>query len=224
MKNSRRSSANRQSVQGLAILAMFTSVILVLAFTPLGLIDLPFIKATILHVPVVIGAVLLGPRKGAFLGGVFGVASLIKNTIAPSALSFAFSPFMPVPGQDKGSLWALVICLVPRILVGVTPWLIYRLWGTLFSKQNKTMQTGGLAAAGIVGALTNTILVMGMIYLVFRQPYADIKGIALGEVFNVILGVVAANGVPELLVAAVLVPLVCLPLLKAMPHLNNNKN
>ena len=219
MKNSRCSSANGRGTQSLAILAMFTSVILVLAFTPLGLIDLPFIKATILHVPVVIGAVLLGPRKGALLGGVFGAASLIKNTIAPSALSFAFSPFMPVPGTDRGSLWALVICFVPRILVGVTPWLVYRLWGRLFPGKSKPMQTAGLAAAGITGALTNTVLVMGMIYLVFRQPYAEIKGIALGEVFHVILGVVAANGVPELLAAAILVPLVCLPLFKAKPEL-----
>lgn len=73
----------------------------------------PLIKATILHVPVIIGSILLGPKKGAFLGGIFGLTSLIKNTMMPSALSFAFSPFIPVPGTDRGSLWALVICFVP---------------------------------------------------------------------------------------------------------------
>ena len=117
---------NRKSrTYPLAICAMLSAIILLLAFTPLGLIDLPLIKATILHVPVIIGAVLLGWRKGALLGGVFGLASLVKNTIAPSALSFAFSPFIPVPGTDRGSIWALVICLIPRILTGITPALVY---------------------------------------------------------------------------------------------------
>ncbi|MEI3130221.1 MAG: ECF transporter S component [Oscillospiraceae bacterium] len=69
---------NRKSrTYPLAICAMLSAIILLLAFTPLGLIDLPLIKATILHVPVIIGAVLLGWRKGTLLGGVFGLASLV---------------------------------------------------------------------------------------------------------------------------------------------------
>ena len=78
-----RAQRTRQ-VQSLAILAMFTAVIFLLTFTPLGLIDLPVIKATVLHVPVIIGSILLGPRKGAFLGGMFGLASLMKNTLVPN--------------------------------------------------------------------------------------------------------------------------------------------
>ena len=128
---------NRRSrTYPLAICAMLSAIILLLAFTPLGLIDLPLIKATILHVPVIIGAVLLGWRKGALLGGVFGLASLVKNTIAPSALSFAFSPFIPVPGTDRGSIWALVICLIPRILTGITPALVYAGIRWCFRKKN----------------------------------------------------------------------------------------
>ena len=111
----------------LALVSMFSAIIVILTFTPIGLIDLPLIKATILHVPVIIGAILLGPKKGAFLGAVFGLASLVKNSMVPGVLSFAFSPLIPVPGMDRGRLWALVICFVPRILVGVTPWLVYKL-------------------------------------------------------------------------------------------------
>ena len=80
-----RAQRTRQ-VQSLAILAMFTAVIFLLTFTPLGLIDLPVIKATVLHVPVIIGSILLGPRKGAFLGGMFGLASLMKNTWCPTGV------------------------------------------------------------------------------------------------------------------------------------------
>ena len=201
----------------LALISMFTAIIFLLAFTPIGLIDLPLIKATILHVPVIMGAILLGPKKGAFLGGVFGLTSLIKNTMAPSVLSFAFSPFIPVPGLDRGSFWAVVICFIPRILVGVTPWLVYKLACLLPAKKiNLGLRTGGMAVAAVVGAFTNTVLVMGMIFLVFRQVYAAMNGIPVDAVLGVILGVVATNGVPEAIVAAVLVPALCIPLEKAL--------
>lgn len=204
----------KQRTRDMVLLAMFTAILFILAFTPIGLIDLPLIKATILHVPVIVGAILLGPRKGAFLGFMFGLTSLIKNTLAPSALSFAFSPLIPVPGMDRGSLWALVVCFVPRIFVGVTPWLIYRAVTAL--TKNRAVRTGAMAVAGVVGAFTNTILVMGMIYLVFREAYATMGSIPVDAVLGVILGIVGTNGVPEAIVAAVITPAVCLPLIKAL--------
>lgn len=200
----------------LVLLAMFSGILFLLAFTPIGLIDLPLIKATILHVPVIIGSLLLGPRKGAFLGFVFGLTSLLKNTMIPSALSFAFSPFIPVPGLTHGSPWALVICFVPRILVGVTPWLALRGVKGLLDWRNAAVRTTGMAAAAAVGAFTNTVLVMGMIFLVFRQAYAAMKGIPVEAVLRVIVGIVGANGLPEAIAAAVITPAVCLPLAKIL--------
>ena len=72
-------AAQRQQIQSMVLVAMFTAIIFLLAFTPIGMIDLPIIKATILHVPVIIASLLLGPKKGAFLGGVFGFSSLLKT-------------------------------------------------------------------------------------------------------------------------------------------------
>ena len=174
------------------------------------------IKATILHVPVIIGSILLGPKKGAFLGGMFGLSSMIKNTLVPGLSSFVFSPFIPVPGLDRGSPWALFICFVPRILVGVTPWLVYTLIKTLFRKSNAGIQTGGMVIAGIVGALTNTALVMGSIGVIFTEAYAAAQGIPADAVLGFILGIVAANGVPEAIVAAVITPAVCVPMVRAL--------
>ena len=74
--------------------AMFVALQLVLQITGIGLIPLPFIKATTLHIPVILGAVVLGPLAGGILGGVFGLCSIWTNTVAPSALSFAFSPVL----------------------------------------------------------------------------------------------------------------------------------
>ena len=101
----------------LAGVAMFAAVQLLLNVTGIGLIPLPLIKATTLHIPVIIGAVLLGPLGGGILGGVFGLCSLWTNTMAPSAMSFAFSPFLAT--SLSGALKAVWIALGCRILIGV---------------------------------------------------------------------------------------------------------
>lgn len=58
----------------------------------------------------------------------------------------------------------------------------------------------------MVGAFTNTALVMGLIALLFRDAYAAAQGIPAEAVLGFILGIVAANGVPEAIVAAILGP------------------
>ena len=61
-------------------LAMMAAIVVLLANTPLGMIQLPVIKATTVHIPVIIGSILLGPEAGAILGGVFGLCSMVSNT------------------------------------------------------------------------------------------------------------------------------------------------
>lgn len=208
----------KDKVRDQVILALFTAIVVLLAFTPIGLIDLPIIKATILHVPVIIGSVILGPKKGAFLGFVFGLTSIIKNTTAPSLLSFAFSPFIPLPGLTKGSILAIVICFVPRILVGITPYFtvkgIEALVFTLTKKSNQAIKSAATTVAAVVGAFTNTVLVMGMIFIFFKDAYAAANNIPVDTVLSVVLGVVGTNGVPEAIAAAVITTPVCLALNK----------
>ena len=102
----------------LTSVALMAAIVILLANTPLGMIHLPVIKATTVHIPVILGAVLLGPWAGAFLGGVFGICSLISNTTAPTLLSFAFSPFMSMTGLG-GALKAVWISVGCRIMIGV---------------------------------------------------------------------------------------------------------
>lgn len=214
MKNqstSRSGQPKNAEIYHLVLLSLFTAIIILMACTPIGLIDLPFIKATILHIPVIIGAILLGPKQGAFLGGVFGLTSIIKNTMVPGVLSFTFSPLVPVPGTDHGSLWAIVISLLPRILIGPVAWAVYRGIVKLFHKV-KGGQVAGMVAAGIVGAFVNTALVMSMIFFLFKDAYATANNLAIDAVLAAILGVVATNGIPEMIAAAVLVPAITLPL------------
>lgn len=183
--------------------AIFLAIILLFAFTPIGFINLGFIKATLVHIPVIIGSIILGPRIGAFLGFVFGTTSLIINTMTPSILSFAFSPFIPVLGTTSGSLWALVICYLPRILVGIVPYYVYRLFHKQI-KANRDLQYPVLFGAGVVGALTNTLLVMNLIYIIFKDVYAQARELPIGDsIYRAVLAVIFANGIPEALVAGI---------------------
>jgi uncharacterized membrane protein len=197
----------------MVLTALFAAIIIIMAFVPyLGFINLVLIKATLIHVPVIIGSIVLGPKKGGFLGFIFGCTSLINNTINPSLLSFSFSPFYSV-GEIGGSFFSLIICFVPRILVGIIPFFVYKGINKLF-KGKKSGDWVGLPVAGIVGAATNTLLVMNLIYFGFCDQFAAAKEIATSAVYDVILGIILANGVPEAIVAAILVTAIGKALLK----------
>ena len=216
MKRTQTRPRQSHQIRDLATLSMFTAILFLLAFTPIGLIDLPVIKATILHIPVIIGALLLGPRKGAFLGGMFGLASLVKNTLVPNLSSFLFSPLIPVPGLDRGSPLALVVCFLPRVLVGVLPWAVWTLLRRAPGLDRPAARPVLLALSAAVGSLTNTALVLGLTGLFFSQAYAAARGIPVDELLGFFLGVTVVNGLPEAAVAAIIVPAVCLPLWKAL--------
>lgn len=192
----------------MVLTALFTAIIVVMAFVPyLGYINLVVIKATLIHVPVIIGSIMLGSKKGGFLGFVFGCTSLINNTFNPSLLSFAFSPFYSL-GEIGGSFWSIIICFVPRILVGVVPYFVYTGVHKLF-KGKGSCDWIALPVAGVAGAFTNTLLVMNLIYFCFCDEFAAAKQIAVDAVYTAILGIIAANGIPEAIVAAVLTTAVC---------------
>lgn len=197
----------------MVITALFAAIIIMMAFVPyVGYINLVVIKATLIHVPVIIGSIILGPKKGGFLGFVFGCTSIINNTINPSLLSFAFSPFYSV-GEIGGNFWSIVICFVPRILVGVVPYFVYVGIKKLL-KEKKGSDWIAIPVAAVCGSFTNTLLVMNLIYLCFSEEFASAKAIALDAVYGVILTIIATNGIPEAIVAAVLATAICKAVLK----------
>lgn len=191
--------AKKHDTRWMVSVALMAAIVIVLANTPLGMIQLPIIKATTVHIPVILGAILLGPGAGAILGAIFGICSLVSNTMAPTLLSFAFSPFLSttgIPGVLK-AIWISVGC---RILIGVVAgWL----W-VLFTKI-KLNQFIALPIVGFVGSMVNTVTVMGSIYFLFAQQYAEAKEVALTAVFGLVMGTVTASGIPEAIAAAILV-------------------
>ena len=190
-------------------MALFVAIIVLLSVTPLGYISLGVINATTIQMPVIIGAVLFGWKKGAFLGGVFGLTSLIKNTIQPNVTSFVFSPFIPVFGEENGSFFAIIISLLPRIMIGVVSALAFSLLSKV--KLNSTVSS---AAAGFLGSLTNTILVMGGIYLFFGESYSAAKDIAYEALMATVAATITGAGITEAVVSAVCCGTICTALIK----------
>ena len=264
----------------LVITSLFAAIIILMAFTPLGYIPLVVINATIIHIPVILGALFCGPKKGAVLGFIFGLTSFIKNTIMPTSLSaFVFSPVLAgsMLGAE-GVFKSLFICFVPRILVGVVPFFIYvavkkaldsekkAVWSTVLNLLIGIFLFFGLRAflgkfldsavvipvialvlavavvallvwislkkdgkivafsyAGVTGAMVNTLLVMGGIYVLYQDAYAEALSIDPTAVLATIGGVISFNGVIEAIVAAILVAGIGVVLNKIQPIQTSKK-
>ena len=178
----------------MVMLSLFVAIIIIQTVVPfLGFIPLGIINATIIHITVIIATLLLGLKSGIFLGLIFDISSIIKNTYNPTLLSFCFSPFLPY-----GNMKSLIVSIFPRIMIAVLSFYSYKLL------ERYVKPYIAYAVAGIVGSLTNTLFVMSFIYIFFANEYAAVKNIALSSVSNAVISIVASNGVAEAIVSAVI--------------------
>ncbi|MBS7578068.1 MULTISPECIES: ECF transporter S component [unclassified Enterococcus] len=178
-------------------LAILVALLFLLAFTPLGFIPIPPLNPTIMHIPVIVGGILLGPVYGGVLGGIFGLISLFRATLQGN---FIFSPLVAVPGTANGDWRAIIIALLPRILIGIVAYYVFQ----LFKKRGRL----ACVIAGVAGSLTNTILVMNLIFFIFKEPYAVMVGKNVNVLYNAILAIILTNGVFEAVCAGVITVLV----------------
>jgi len=101
---------------------------------------------------------------------------------------------------------ALIVCFIPRILVGIVPYFVYKALDKLFHKKFKILT---FTVAGIAGSLTNTLLVMNGIYFIFKDSYALVKNVSVDVVYSAVVAVILTNGVPEAIVAGVVTAGLC---------------
>lgn len=189
----------------LAIRAILIAIILVQSMTPfLGFIPLGLVNVTIIHLTVIVAAIVLGPGDGALVGLIWGLGTMIRAYSAPT------SPL------DTMVFTNPIIAVLPRILVGYLAGIIYR------STKNKIKsQTVRMALAAAIGSLTNTITVLGLMRLMFAGAMASAYKVTSGALNGVIMTVVATNGIPELIAAIIIVPMICLAVLRANRFLDN---
>ena len=191
----------RQMVQ----LAILTALLLVLAFTPIGYLRLGPFSITFMPVPVVIGAILLGPGGGAFLGLVFGLTSF--------AQCFGIDP-MGTTLMTMNIFYTFIMTVVTRTLMGfLTAW-VFRGMQALLQKLPKSDKTKPLAfaVASASGPFFNTVLFMSAMYIFFGKEEVVLSAFALTEAvpfFVFVFGLVFLNALVELLVTTVIGTAVC---------------
>ena len=179
----------------------------IFCFTPLGSLPaLGPIVATLMMVPVIITAILLGTKAGTLMGAFAGLFSFIVWTFMPPSpiVAFIFTPFYSL-GEFSGNIGSLIICFVPRILVGTVAGYSYKLFSNTMSGEKVLCYS--LSAA--LGSLTNTFGVMGGIWLFFGNQYSSIAG---GAMLLIIGTTILFSGIPEAVIAAIAASAVCKPL------------
>ena len=152
----------KRQLTNFVLLALFVALIVLLGFTPLGLIPLGFINVTILCVPVVVGTLYMGWKNGLILGLAFGLTSFISALIKPSTL---VGTLMGAP-----PLLVAVMSILPRLCVPLAAWGVYSL---LRKKQEHV----AVMAASVVGSLTNTVLYLGLMLLFYIICGIDATGV-----------------------------------------------
>lgn len=192
MKN--QNTQKKLTPRQLAVAGLLAAVSIILGFTGYGFIPLPMAKATIMHIPVIIGAILEGPVIGMAVGLMFGLFSIYQNMTAPNVLSFAFlNPLVSV---------------LPRMLVGLTAYYSYR----LLADRKEAL---GIGVGAAIGSLTNTVGVLGMIYLVYAADFAAARNINPDAVRKVMLSIAVMNGLPEAIISVLIATPVILAIKKA---------
>ena len=196
MKNKKKSSSKTRR---LVLIGALGGISIFLGVSGLGLIRLPIFSLTIMHIPVIIGALLEGPVVGISVGLIFGLFSMYQNITAPGLTSFIF--------------WNPIVALIPRMLIGIVAYYSFKLFK---SKIKNTGVCAGIAA--VLGTLTNTIGVLGLTYILYLDQYAQAREISREAVAGTLLTVGLTHGIPEAIVSA----LITIPIVVTMLKLKRN--
>ncbi|MCP0886095.1 ECF transporter S component [Ligilactobacillus sp. WILCCON 0076] len=191
---------NRQKLFKQVLVAIFCAIILVQNIIPfLGYIPIGPLDLTIIHITVVIVALILGPWYGAIVGGFWGLVTFIRAFIWPT------SPLATIVFVNP------LIAILPRILIGVIAGYTY-----YFLRSKLKSQFVSMSIAAVLGSLTNTLLVLGQIYLFYRNQSEKMYSLNVHDLLPYLLGVIGTNGIPEAILAGIMAPVIAIPLLKKM--------
>ena len=176
----------------LTILGLLTGILLLMAYTPLGYLNIGPLAITFNVIPVALAAVTLGPAGGAAAGAVFGLTSFLQCIVAGGLSAMGSILFRINP------VLACIQCFMPRILDGF-------LLGYIFRTVQKTGGARlGCFVTGFFSAFLNTVLFMtALVVLYGNTDY--LQGLIGGR--NILLFVcsfVGINAVCEMISSTIL--------------------
>jgi uncharacterized membrane protein len=193
----------------MAKVGMLAAITIVMGLTNLGFIPLPMARATIMHIPVIIGAIVEGPLVGMLVGLIFGLFSLYQNASAPASI---LSPAFINP----------LVSVLPRVLIGVTAYYSYKVIAKHVNKY------AGVVVGAIVGSLTNTVGVLTMIGVTYISQYAAARETTVRGAIRILYTIAYTNGIAEAIVAAIIVTPIAATLMgikrrSKKQHMDNGK-
>ena len=187
-----RTNSKTQSLVGTAILAALVIVLQMFVVIPIGIFYI-----TLTLVPIIIGAILYGPRAGALLGGVFGVVVAIQVvTGAAGVLSFKMFEALPVV--------TLALCVIKGVAAGLVSGVVYKLF------KGKEKNALGVILSAVACPIVNTgIFVSGLFvfYYDLMSEFASANAYASTVAF-IFIGIVGLNFVVEFVINVLLIPVV----------------
>lgn len=192
--------------------AMLCAVTVLLALTPLGMIPLPppLPSPTTVHIPVIIAALYIGLNSGLIVSATFGVISCILAYQTPIGLNIFFmNP---------------LIAILPRLMIPVTAWLIYKLISKKIKKESIS-----LIISATVASIANTVFTLGSILLFYNSVLNNMineivsagnaAAVYMDNAAAYVLGFIALPyGCVEAVAAAFIVPVIVIALRKAIRH------
>ena len=182
----KKSFINNNKIRVMAQNGLIIAIMLIMAVTPLGYIKTPLLEITLMPVPIVVGAILLGPVSGLLFGAVFGITSFLQCIGFPTLSAFGAVLF------DINGLFTFFMCMIPRMMVGLFAGLIFE----FLNKIDKTKLISYVVTC-ISGALMNTVFFLFFLIMFFGTSsfIAGLQGSASLMVFLVSL--VGINGLIE---------------------------
>ncbi len=177
----------------ITMISVLIAIQIIIALTPLGSLPAfgPIIMTTA-HIPVIVSAMVLGMRGGIISGVVYGLLSFLIWTFRPvSPVAFLFTPFYSV-GEVSGNLFSLVICFVPRILIGVLT--VVFIQYVFNNYENKFIKN--FFGAFISNMICSFILLF-FVYVFFGQSYSIVLGVEYKSIIFIIMSTFLFNSIPE---------------------------
>lgn len=237
------SNFNRLSIRKVVIIGVLGGITAVLGMTPLGFIPVGPTRATIMHIPVIIGSIMEGPLVGGFIGLIFGLFSIFQAITNPTPVSFAFlNPIVSIlPRILIGIISYYVYDFIKKISSNRRSWVLYVVWIGIFSYliygiykgitnfetiwsllinfvllistgfmayyANKKFKNGNIEVvmAAVAGTLTNTVGVLFSIYMIYAERFVQELGYNIDMARKVIVGIGLTNGIPEVIIAIIIV-------------------
>lgn len=195
----RKFNNNNLSVKTLTICGMMIAITLVMSYTPIGMIPMGTVSATISHIPTIIVSIIIGPIEGMIVGLAFGLISLFRALTSPQGV---LDPLFINP----------LVSVLPRVLIAITTYYTYK--GMYYLSKKDSIS---ITIAGAIGSMTNTIGVLGIMYIIYAKDLIlKLQVENLEAVRVVIIATVAGSGIIEMLVAAVITVIVAKALKRAL--------